>query len=299
MTLPHGLACRVCGSTAAEKIGDDVSRAPDARVYRCRACSLVYLFPIMNEAEEAEFYRTEFETYMSGRWKAGWTSAADHFRAFQAEGERRLPLVRPFLHAADRVLEIGSSTGYFLDDLRGSTASVTGVEPSEDFRAYANARGIETVGDIGDLAGRTFDAILLYYVVEHLRNPVAYLRDLANRLEHGGRLLIEVPNVEDALIARYAIPAFPAFYWQKAHYHNFSQRTLADVLIRAGLDAEVLPVQRYDLSNHMVWMMEGKPGGAGRFAGLLSREVEIAYAEALKRAWACDTVFAIGRKRAS
>jgi SAM-dependent methyltransferase len=247
----------------------------------------------MTEEEEASFYWVQFEKYMEGRAGGGWKSPEVHFRSYQAEGERRLPLVRPHLIAEDALLEVGSSTGYFLDDLRGYVRSVTGVEPSEAYRAFAVKRGIETVNSLADLGERTFDVIALYYVLEHLRDPVGYLASLRQRLNTAGRLLIEVPNVDDALLSVYSIPSFPPFYFQKAHYHYFSHRTLNDVLLKAGYTAQFSPVQRYDLSNHMVWMMDGKPGGMGRFSPLFPPELESAYAEALKAKWVCDTLFVV------
>ncbi len=278
-------------------MSDQVSDAPESAVYRCARCDLVYLHPIMTQAEEAGFYLNQFEKYMEGRSGAGWKSPELHFQSYQAEGERRVPLVRPHVRPDDDVLEIGSSTGYFLDDLRGGVKSVTGVEPSDAYRAFAESRGIETVRDIGDLGTRSFDVIALYYVLEHMRDPIDYLHQMQSHLKPGGRLLLEVPNVDDALLSLYAVPAFGPFYWQKAHYQNFSQKTLGLVLGRANYDATMFPVQRYDLSNHMVWMMEGRPGGYGRFRNVFTKEVEAAYAEALKTHWVCDTVFAVATSR--
>jgi 2-polyprenyl-3-methyl-5-hydroxy-6-metoxy-1,4-benzoquinol methylase len=285
--------CRFCRSLRAKRVGDQVAGAPEAAVYQCEDCSLVYLFPIMSESEEIDFYRTEFETYMRGRAGMNWKSPEAHFRSFQSEGERRLPLIRPHLRAEDEVLEIGSSTGYFLDDLRGQVKSVTGVEPSEAYREYANAAGIRTWASLAELKGRRFDALMLYYVLEHLRDPVDYLRGLQPYLRSEGRVFIEVPNVDDALLRLYPIPAFGPFYWQKAHYHYFSRGTMQAVLERAGFVVRLIPVQRYDLSNHMTWMATGKPGGTGRYRGVFSDGLEASYADALKSQWLCDTVFAV------
>ncbi|MBI5032979.1 MAG: class I SAM-dependent methyltransferase [Chloroflexi bacterium] len=293
MTSSSTPRCRICGSTEYDLVSRQVAQAPEATIYRCRNCQIVYVFPIMTEEEETTFYRDEFEKYMLKRSGAGWKSPETHFRSYQAEGERRLSLVRPYLHADDALLEVGSSTGYFLDDLRGYVRSVTGVEPSEAYRTFANERGIETLATLDDWGARTFDVIALYYVLEHLRDPIGYLASIHGRLKANGRLLIEVPNVEEVLLTRYHIPSFGPFYWQKAHYHNFSPRTLTDVLARAGFQTQLIPTQRYDLSNHMVWMMEGKPGGMGRFANLFTPELETAYSEALKKQWLCDTVFAV------
>ena len=106
-----------------------------------------------------------------------------------------------------------------------------------------------------------------------------------------------MPNVDDALISVYAVPKFGPFYWQRAHYQNFSPRTLAAVLARAGFASELIPVQRYDLSNHMVWMLEGRPGGFGRYRDLITPNVDAAYAQALKDQWVCDTIYAVARPR--
>ena len=293
MTTTVATICRICGCSDAALVSRAVSGAPDASVYRCSACDFVYLSPMMTEAEEETFYREQFDQYMRGRWDAGWKSPEAHFRSFQSEADRRLPLVTPHLSHADEVLEIGSSTGYFLDRLHPSVRSVTGVEPSDAYRAFAIARGIETVESVDRLGPRKFDVILLYYVMEHLRDPVGYATSLKQRLTEGGHLLIEVPNVDDALLTVYKVPTFPGFYFQKAHYNNFSHRTLSDVLRRAGYRVQVFPEQRYDLSNHMVWMLEGKPGGHGRFAEILGVEADAAYRRALKTRWICDTVFAV------
>lgn len=287
--------CRVCGATGHELVSDRVAEAPRAAIYRCTGCDVVYQFPIMTEEEERRFYESEFQRYMEGRSGPGWKSPEQHFSSYQMEGERRIPLVRTLLRQEHEVLEIGSSTGYFLDDVRGSVASVTGIEPNPEYARFAKSRGIETFPSLEAIRGRSFDRIFLYYVLEHLRDPVGYLAGMKPLLRSGGCLVLEVPNVDDALISIYAIPRFGPFYWQKAHYHYFSHRTLLSVLQQVGYKAEVVPVQRYDLSNHMVWMLEGKPGGAGRFKHLFTPELEVAYAESLKARWVCDTILAVAR----
>jgi SAM-dependent methyltransferase len=293
VTIAVAPQCRLCGSREHQLVSRNVSEAPDSAVYACQGCGIVYVFPIMSEEEEATFYARQFEEYMSRRSGPGWKSPEAHFSSYGGEAERRLPLVTPHLRSSDAVLEIGSSTGYFLDALRSHVGSISGVEPSEAYRSYAQSRGIETFETLDEVQGRTFDVIALYYVVEHLRDPVAFAASLRGRLNPGGRLLIEVPNVDDALLSLYHLAAFDAFYWQRAHYHNFSRATLAAVLERAGYTVQTYPVQRYDLSNHMVWMMEGRPGGHGRFADMLGPSVTAEYSQSLKDRWICDTVFAV------
>jgi SAM-dependent methyltransferase len=287
--------CRICGETDHSLISNRVAGAPASAVYLCGSCGIVYQHPIMTEEEETRFYALEFDRYMQSRSGPNWRSPEEHFFSHQGEGERRLPLVRPFLDRKQAVLEIGSATGYFLDDLRAYAGTVTGVEPNPEHARYARSQGIETYPSLDSLGDRSFDCIALYYVLEHARDPVGLLRRLKTLLRASGCVFIEVPNVDDALISTYSIPQFSPFYWQKAHYYYFSRHTLKHTCERAGFNAEVLPVQRYDLSNHLVWMMEGNPGGAGRFKHLFTPELEVAYTEALKKHWICDTVFCVAR----
>ena len=52
-----------------------------------------------------------------------------------------------------------------------------------------------------------------------------------------------------------------------------------------------MPEQRYDLSNHMVWMADGKPGGQGRYSDALGKSVMTTYRDQLIKTWQCDTLF--------
>jgi SAM-dependent methyltransferase len=198
-----------------------------------------------------------------------------------------------------RVLELGSATGFLLDAIRPHVGDdLTGVEPGDEFREFAKTRlGIEVHRDRSALDGRQFDLLLSYYVVEHMRDPVAELGHYLELLAPGGICAIEVPNVDDALVKYWQVPAFDRFYWQKAHYFNYSHQTLTMVLKLAGFaEVETVPVQRYDISNHIHWLATGQPGGAGAYTDLLDDRVNAEYARVLRERWLCDTVMAVARK---
>jgi SAM-dependent methyltransferase len=226
-----------------------------------------------------------------------WKTPEDHFVGFvRGEGLRRLQDVAGYLQTEWDVLKIGSSTGYFLELIRPYVRSVTGVEPGPDYAAYANQRGIRTVRAVKELdQAARYDAIFVDDVLEHMRQPIGFLGSMKSLLKPDSRLFIQVPNVLDVLLTRYNTPQFGAFYWQKMHYYYFSPRTLADVLGRAGYTCQLIPLQRYDLSNHIIWLRDGQPGGQEHFKDIFSPELEVAYAETLKRHWLCDTIFAIAQ----
>jgi SAM-dependent methyltransferase len=284
---------------ARRRIVDTVWEAEGAAEYQCSECGIVFLHPIMSEVEEQAFYGAQFAEYMAARGQAGGADPEQSFQKWMPEGERRRALLEPWLRPGMSVLEIGTATGFLLEAIRDRVGdALVGIEPGDAFREFARTRlGIEAHSDRSAVEGRRFDLVLAYYVVEHLRDPVAELSRWRELLNPGGRLAIEVPNVDDALVRYWQVEAFDRFYWQKAHYFNYSEQTLTMVLKMAGFDqVETVPVQRYDISNHVHWLRLGKPGGLGAYTDLLDERVNAEYARALRERWLCDTVMAVATR---
>lgn len=280
------------------RIVETVWEAEGAAEYQCSECGIVFLHPIMTPEEEREFYGAKFAEYMAARGQAGGADPEQSFEKWRPEGERRRTLLAPWLHHGMRVLEIGSATGFLLDAIRPHVGDeLVGIEPGDEFREFsARQLGLEVHSERGAVAGRVFDLVLAYYVVEHLRDPVGELSQWRELLAPGGLLAIEVPNVDDALVRYWQVQEFDRFYWQKAHYFNYSHQTLTMVLEMAGFtDVNTVPVQRYDISNHIHWLWKGKPGGLGAYTDLLDDAVNTEYARALRERWLCDTVMAVAR----
>jgi 2-polyprenyl-3-methyl-5-hydroxy-6-metoxy-1,4-benzoquinol methylase len=287
--------CPICDDGGVRRrVSTTVWGAPTATVCRCTACDTVFLDTVMTSEEEAQFYEAQFAHYMRERGGPGETEPEEHFKMNSGEAQRRLKTLSSILQPSMSVLEVGSSTGFLLDAVAPQVASVTGVEPGRLYGDYANSRGIKTHADLSALADTEFDLILVYYVVEHLQKPVEHLDAFRRMLRPGGTIAIEVPNVDDALVRFYQLDSFDEFYWQKAHYFYYSRQTLTDVLTRAGyVDISLIPDQRYDLSNHLHWLMKGKPGGKGKYSDIFDAALDAEYARCLRSNWLCDTLFAI------
>ena len=59
---------------------------------------------------------------------------------------------------------------------------------------------------------------------------------------------------------------------------------------------EIINEQRYDLSNHIVWALERRPGGSKKFSHLLGDEFDKAYKSAFKKIGLSDTLILKIRK---
>ena len=287
--------CYLCGSAKCEKLSEQLRAGLETRYalrpHRCSDCGFVFLHPLMSHEAEADFYRHEYRQIYHG----GDYDLAKFDRARQADSDQRgARLAASGLLRGD-VLDVGCSTGNFLTTIREKVASVRGVEPDERQRIFAQERGLSVEDDIARFASEKFDLITVFHVLEHIRDPIDFLMKLAALLAPGGVIAVEVPNVDDALLARFHIEEFATFYWHPAHSYYFSAKTLETVAARAGFRAEMTGVQRYTLANHLAWLRDRKPGGRTVSADFISAETERAYAADLCRSFACDTLWMIAR----
>jgi len=113
-------------------------------------------------------------------------------------------LARPRENA--RVLDVGCGNGEFLLEMRAAGWSAQGLET--DARAVARARehGLdvrEGALEDGVYPARSFDAVTLSHVLEHLYDPVGTLRTCREILRDDGSLWIATPNLASHGHARY------------------------------------------------------------------------------------------------
>lgn len=293
--------CRFCEAPpSAQTIkGKNVfGGRPDQHFWLCSTCGIIYLDPPLSEEEEARFYKKEFEKFMSGRSGADmdWRGPDQHARSNQREVDRRLPFLLKHFKPWQNVLEVGCSSGFMLSALKANDVKVAGVEPSGTFIDYVRGKGIpvfQTSYELKKSGFTIFDAIIHYYVLEHIRDPEEFIKEYMAFLPKGGVMIFEVPSATDPLVELYKVAAFDDFYWSAAHHWYFTPKSLANVLKKTGFVFELYPEQRYDLSNHMTWMLSGKPGGLGRWSDVFGEALDRQYKERLKELWLCDTIVVV------
>lgn len=303
MALPQSCPLCLAGAISQEVVTAHVygARRAERAFFHCTSCDVRYQYPGLTPEEEARFYAAEFEAFMAGRAGAagGWGKVDDHIRANEPNRVRRTRYMQPYLQGALDLLEVGCSSGFMLFPLIGAGHRCIGVEPSGVFGEYLRNRGVAVYPSVDELPPslrqHRFDVVMHFFVLEHIAEPRPFLERQLALLKPGGTIIFEVPNAADPLYSVYDIPAFERFYWSMAHPWYFSEASLRYLLERLGRPYEILRDQRYDLSNHMIWARDGRPGGMGRFTESLGAELEEGYKQGLIRAGKCDTLVGIIR----
>lgn len=267
--------------------------------FHCDACDVRYQYPGLKPEEEARFYAAEFEGFMASRAgnKGGWHKAEEHIAANESTRQRRMKYLAPHLVKGSSLLEVGCSSGFMLLPLAEKGHACTGIEPSGVFSEFVKNQDLPVFDSLQSLKSATpdarFDLILHFFVLEHIADPLGFLKAQLEMLKPGGKIIFEIPNAADPLYSVYDIPEFERFYWSIAHPWYFSESSIHYLLKELGQPYDILRDQRYDLSNHMVWARDGRPGGMGRFTGILGEKLEEDYKQALIRIGKCDTLVGI------
>ncbi len=210
-------------------------------------------------------------------------------RETEKDDQRRLEMLKPAL-VNRKLLDFGSGAAGFLCKARALAAEVAGIEVERRVRGYwgdsiALHGSLEEVGE--------YDLITAFHVIEHLPDPRATLQSLAMHLAERGRLVIEVPSSEDALLTLYDNDAFQRFTYWSQHLFLFNPETLRQLASQAGLRVlSIQQFQRYPISNHMHWLSQGRPGGHQNWSFLDTPALTEAYAAALAAIGRCDTLIA-------
>ncbi len=283
-------SCYLCGSISCSRIHDSIRYDFSPRPFRCDQCGFVFLHPRMSPEEAKEFYEKTYRFHYDSQ------TAEELWDESLPEAKKRVLRFRDLYTRDTRLLEIGCASGFFLSEVQHQVKTATGIELTKEYVDYAKGRGLDVRESLDEIPDNSCELIFMFHVLEHIDDPVKYLTEVKKKLSRNGTLVIEVPNVEDILVSMYKIRPHLDFYWEIAHNYYFSKTTLGRVLERAGYQYQIFPLQRYDLSNHMCWMMTGKPGGQGRFNAVFSPFLLDEYEKNLKERFLCDTIYAIAKK---
>lgn len=144
------------------------------------------------------------------------------------------------------VLEVGCSTGYLTKVMVERGCNVVGIELDPDAAENAERWAERVVvgnideGDVWNyVKDEAFDVVVLGDVLEHLRDPLASLRQAVRKIKPTGYVVTSLPNVAhgDVRIAllqgrfRYANTGL----LDKTHMRFFTLETIRELMSQAGL----------------------------------------------------------------
>jgi SAM-dependent methyltransferase len=172
----------------------------------------------------------------------------------RAVASRHIGFLSRDLPAGAAILDVGCGRGVLFGPLADRGFRVFGVEMSlEATRGCdprAEVRIADRLADAG-FAAESFDEIVVWHVLEHMRDPFEAIRECRRLLKPGGRLIVAVPNFSSAQ-ARWSGP-----HWfhldPPRHLYHFPCEALQRLLAQSGF--EVVSVHHFSLrQNPFGWI---------------------------------------------
>jgi SAM-dependent methyltransferase len=203
---------------------------------RCLQCGLIYQNPRPSEAKRLKSYqgylpRKAEEIEAWGRMMAPvFQKSADLI-------ERHMPL--------GRLLDVGTGYGFFPALMHARGWEVMGLEVSRTGARYGRKRwGLHILSQPWEKASfqkGEFDVVTAFYVIEHLPNPLAFLREVNRIVRPGGMILLRYPHTTPIKDILSLMRIKNHLYHLPFHLCDFTPQTIRRALENVGF-AEVKTV---------------------------------------------------------
>lgn len=208
--------------------------------FACPRCRFVRVAPVPSTEDLKDYYDKDYEVDLEG-----------YRRNLQRHRHRDLEFLES-LNGKGRMLEVGCSWGLFLEAARTRGWEVRGIELSDSAGKWAREtlKLDVTCGTLEDSPApfeAAFDVVAAWHVIEHVRDPINFLRLARGCLRPGGLLALRTPNIR-------SMPArFSGWGWQwvgaPAHLSLFSPKSLRLAVERAGFSVRHSATRRGDAYN--------------------------------------------------
>lgn len=235
MEIPDSERPTSCAHPEADRLfpATDYVTRDRFEIRRCRACGLALAWPQPSRERLAAYYPAAYYGSAKDARFPRLVEAAQN-RLFGWRARR----VEQLLGAPGRVLDIGCGRGFLLSAFRRRGWSVEGTELSEESARHAReVLGLTAhVGAVEDLAlpPASFDAAVMWHVLEHVPEPGRVVAEVYRLLKPGGAFLVSVPNF-DSPEAR-ATRAGWFHLDVPRHLVHFTPETLRAALAAAGFE---------------------------------------------------------------
>jgi SAM-dependent methyltransferase len=256
--------CPVCRTPSARL----VAKKDSWSYYHCGFCLLVFIHPQPSFPDLTAAY----QNYLPGN--------PDQIQAWSRSLEEVIHKSAEIIEErgrTGRILDVGSGYGFFLHYMADRGWRADGIEISQPGRNYCHTHfpGLKiksTPLPDPSIPDRSYDAVTLFYVIEHLADPLMALREAFRLLRPGGILLLRWPHTTPIVRLLGPFSRFLDLYHTPFHLFDFSKlfiekqlATIGYINIKTIISGKTRPPSRLGRVSSLIF------GGAGEWLSRVSR----------------------------
>ncbi len=166
------------------------------KIKQCSGCGFKITENIEDEENIGSYYQSENYISHSNTTKGLVNSVYHQVRKYMLGRKRRL-VEKAAAIQKGHILDMGTGTGFFLNEMKEYGWHVTGIEKSEDARKFAksefNLDNLPTE-ELFKLKEKSYDVVSLWHVLEHIHQLTENMDTFFRLLKNDGKLIIAVPN---------------------------------------------------------------------------------------------------------
>lgn len=202
------MSCRICESNNTRFLFCSknthgrflLENEEEFMIFECLDCGLIFLSGIEIDGEyHNKYYK---KGYYNEKLKKN-NNFLDIFakKIFNQSLKVKQKIISKELGLEKKVsiLDIGCGSGNFLAQLDSEKFDKNGIEINKEGFDSSKKKGINVFNrDIADIdfAGKKFDVISFWHVLEHIHDPIELFRNIKKNINDNGVLIFQVPNTE-------------------------------------------------------------------------------------------------------
>jgi len=196
-------------------------------IYACASCGFMFTQDVPDESEMGAYYHSPDYVSHTNTRKGLQNRLYHKVRRRMLRKKARI-IEKDLGLAKGSLLDIGTGTGYFPNEMKSRGWEVAAVERDEGARRFAKEHfGLEvgTMEEFLAMPAQEYDVVTLWHVLEHLQDLPRMWDLFARSLSPSGFLLIAVPNCRSYDAKHYG--SHWAAYDVPRHLWHFTPQTVA------------------------------------------------------------------------
>jgi len=235
----HYTHCPACDSSLINPVlsaRDYTVSGESFSIWQCANCSIRFTQDVPNIDTMGKYYKSE--NYISHTN----TSKGLINRLYQIIRKKTLKRKRKLVSKIagkkqGEILDVGSGTGAFVNEMKQNGWQVMGLEPDAGARKIAKEIfncGLRDTPELFHLPENFFDVITLWHVLEHVHDLQNFLNQLKKILKSSGQIIIAVPNYTSLDASVYK--EYWAAYDVPRHLYHFSPLAMEFLMKKTGME---------------------------------------------------------------